>query len=143
MLVSLQNNWDRWSDLANSANNKSAIKPIFTSAGNGDPGDDVSSSIPAKFSGWNNKGMEQFNKYVVLLKKTKRYRVSLEKNYLELWQKMAAKNAKPKKKKRRREDDQVQAENNLFGSDNGGALNDAGVEDAGNPFEGYERIETV
>ena len=139
MLVTLHNNWNRWTDLANSPNNKSNIRSLFTRSGTADNGDDASSTIPGKFSGWNNMGMQEFNEYVVTMKKNKRHRVPLMKNYLEVWQQMAAQNARPNRRRpRRREQEQVHAENNLFGDNNGGA-----VEDTANPFAGFERIESV
>lgn len=139
MLVVLKNNYYRWTDMANTGNmRKSKIRTPYTMSPL--PGDATADNICSKFSGWNNLGMREFNRYVKMLKMLRKHRLPLERELMEKWiTKYNAKMQESGPAKIRKTNDYVIANNSLF--DEGHAVEED--EEVVNPFAGLAKSENT
>ena len=126
MLVLLENNWKRWTDMARTGNDKNSRVPtLYTASPNPsrNANDDARSATDEsedpvdqrnQFSGWSARGLARFNHFVDLLARTRPYRHNLEAQFLDIWRKQNTELEKLARKRRKMESDQMTAHNTLF-----------------------------
>ena len=132
MLLLLENNWDRWTDMARSGNDRSSDVPtLYTASPNpaaspnpksasddasrndNDNGEETAETRN-QFSGWSTRGLERFNHFVDLLGTQRRHRHKLEEQFLTICKKNNSEAQIQAKKKRKLQADMVTARNTLF-----------------------------
>ena len=121
LLVTLENNWDRWTDMVKTGNDKkSKIPTKYTSKRrpkkhSTDENDSVSSDTSRSTCGWKDEGLERFNQFVEMLMAKRPHRKPLEVKYMEAWNKEFEKEITSNKRKRAsKAAGIIQARNTLF-----------------------------
>ena len=126
MLVTLENNWERWMDMVQSGDaSKSKVKTKFTST--------ETEETASAFTNWTNDGMRKFNGYCDTIQSLHKFRKPVDKKFMDWWNGEAASNKK--KPKRKASSGLVQARNSLFNDDD---HVDESENDERNPFDGID-----
>ena len=84
MLVSLENQWDRWTNMYTSGETrKSNVSAPYTSVDT--MGSTTTRQPCRKFCGWNQMGMETFNYYLEKVKESRKLRTEIEEQWKLCW----------------------------------------------------------
>ena len=84
MLVSLENQWGRWTSMFNSGETrKSDVSPHYTSIIT--TGCSATRQPCRKFCGWNQDGMEAFNSHLGNIKEGRVQRIGIEERWRKCW----------------------------------------------------------